>query len=141
MVSIGAMYTNGNDFPVDYHSRRKKLPRACEDSVCMEEMFEGKREPELGKLESSSAGMGLEAPGQQCLSNWEIGRTNVDGCLLVDGGSKFGGHHFFLRRTRYWDATRYPKFNIVCLIKNSFPADELQTRKHNGAGQQRKYPV
>ena len=60
------------------------------EKVCMEENTEGKTEPELGELESSSAGTGFEAPGQQCLSNWEFG---------------FGGNHFFPRRTRYRDAS------------------------------------
>ena len=37
--------------------------------VCMEESTEGKMGPERGALESTSSGTGLEAPGQQCLSN------------------------------------------------------------------------
>ena len=65
--------------------------------ICTEELIEGKMEPELGELESSSAGMSLEAPGQQCLSNWEMERTTVDGCLLVDGSLPLGETTFFLK--------------------------------------------
>ena len=67
--------------------------------VCayMEESTEGKIDPELGELElSSSAGMGLEAPGQQCLSNWEMERTTGNDCLLVDGSSDLGETTFSL---------------------------------------------
>ena len=65
--------------------------------ICTEELIEGKMEPELGELESSSAGMSLEAPGQQCLSNWEMERTTVDGFLLVDGSLPLGETTFFLK--------------------------------------------
>ena len=40
-----------------------------------EESTEGKMDPELGELESSSAGTDLEAPGYQCLSNRQMERT------------------------------------------------------------------
>ena len=62
----------------------------------MEESTEGKIEPELGELELSSADTGFEAPGQQCLSNWKMERTSVDGCSLVDGSSDLGGKAFSL---------------------------------------------
>ena len=61
--------------------------------------------PEPGELESPSAGTGLEAPGQHCLSKWEMERTTVDGCSLVDG-SLDGEKHSLPRRTRYRDANR-----------------------------------
>ena len=65
-------------------------------SVCTDERTEDKMEPELGELESSPAGTGLEAPGQQSLSNWEMEQTTVDGCLFVDGSSDLGENTFFL---------------------------------------------
>ena len=83
----------------------------------MEENTEGKMDPELGKLESSSAGTGITAPEMQCLSNWEMERINVGGCSLVDGSSNLG-ETLFPRRTRYRDANRQPRFNISCLIRN-----------------------
>ena len=52
-------------------------------------------DPKPGELEPSSAGTGFETPGHQCLLNWEMKRTTVDGCLLVDGTSHLGGHFFF----------------------------------------------
>ena len=52
----------------------------------MEERIDGIMEPGLGELKSSSkVGTGLETPGQRCLSNWEMERTNVGSCLLIDG--------------------------------------------------------
>ena len=49
---------------------------------------------ERGELESSSAGTGLETPGQQCPPNegiWETGRTTADGILTTGVGSNQGG--------------------------------------------------
>ena len=63
---------------------------------CMEESTEGKMNPERRELESSSAGTGLEAPGQQYLSSWEIQRTTVDDCSLVDGSLDLGETTFSL---------------------------------------------
>ena len=55
-----------------------------------------------GQLESSSAGTGhleppsagtcFETPGQQCLPNCEMGRTTVDGCLLLGVSSNLEGN-------------------------------------------------
>ena len=75
------------------------------EKVCMEESTESKMEPELGELELSSAGTGLEATGQQCLSNWEMERTTVDGCLLVDGSSDLGETTFSLEELVIWTQT------------------------------------
>ena len=57
---------------------------------------EGSMDPEQGQLESLSAGTGFEKPGQQCLPNWEMGRTTVDDCLLVGVSSNLGGNIFSL---------------------------------------------
>ena len=63
--------------------------------VCISlESNEGKMDPELKELEPTSAGTGLETPGQQCLSNegtWEKGRTIADSYLLVGMGPNQGG--------------------------------------------------
>ena len=53
-------------------------------------------EPELGELESSSAGTGFKAPGQQCLSNWEMEQTTVDGCPPANGSLDLGETPFSL---------------------------------------------
>ena len=58
---------------------------------------EGKMDPERGELESSSAGTGLETPGQQCLPNektWETGRTIADDILTACVGSNQVGNIF-----------------------------------------------
>ena len=64
--------------------------------VCFKlENSEGKMDPERGELESSSAGMGLETPGQRCPPNeetWETGRTTADGFLTAGVGSNQGGN-------------------------------------------------
>ena len=64
----------------------------------MEERTKGKMEPELGKLEPSSPGMGLEVPGQQCLLNRKMEQTTVDDCSLVDGSSDLGKTTFSLEK-------------------------------------------
>ena len=62
----------------------------------MEKINDKKMDPERRELESSSTGTGLEAHGQQCLSNWEMERTIVDDCSLVDGSSGLGRTIFSL---------------------------------------------
>ena len=49
------------------------------------------------QLEQSSTGTNFETPGQQCLPNWEIGRTTSDGCLLVGMSSNLRGNIFSLK--------------------------------------------
>ena len=62
--------------------------------VCFRlESSEGKMGPELKKLESPSAGTGLETPGQQCPPNegmWDQGRTTTSGILTAGVGSSQG---------------------------------------------------
>ena len=48
--------------------------------------------PELTGLKSSSAGTGLETPGQQCDPIWETGLTTADGFLTAGVGSDLGKH-------------------------------------------------
>ena len=64
--------------------------------VCVKlESNEGRIDPEQRKLESSSAGTGLETPGQQCPPNegiWETGRTTANGILTAGVGSNQGGN-------------------------------------------------
>ena len=58
------------------------------------ESSEGKMGPELKELKSSSAGTGLETPGQQCPPNEgtrEKGRTTASGFLTAGVGSNQGG--------------------------------------------------
>ena len=64
--------------------------------VYMKGNDEGRMDPERGQLESPSAGTGLKTPGQQCLPNWEMGRTTVDGCFLAGVSSNLGGNPFSL---------------------------------------------
>ena len=106
--------------------------------VCMAR-DEGKVDPEPGELgqssagtdqlQSPSAGTGFETPGQQCLPNWETGRTTAVACLSVGVGSKSGGDTFSLteiaggRRTD----SEITNYNTVYSIKHRFPADEPQT--------------
>ena len=62
-------------------------------SNLINENEEGRMDPERGELESSSAGTGLETPGQQCPPNegkWETGRTTADGILTAGVGSNQG---------------------------------------------------
>ena len=64
--------------------------------VCFKlENNKGKMDPKLKELESSSAGTGLQTPGQQCPPNegaWETGRTIADGFLTAGVGSNQRGN-------------------------------------------------
>ena len=80
---------------VQYCSPSPETPEPSPD-VCFElESNKDKMDPKLKELESSSAGMGLETPGQQCPPNdgtWETGRTTVDGFLIAGVGSNQRGN-------------------------------------------------
>ena len=108
--------------PCNPRSRYSEIPFNVH--VCIEEKTEGGMDPEPGELEKSSAGTDqlespsagtdqlespsagtdqLESPSagtsfetrkQQCLPNWEMGRTTVDGCLLTGVSSNLGGNVF-----------------------------------------------
>ena len=69
----------GTAQPSNPRSRRSEI--SFDVRVYMEENTKGEMDPEPGELELSSAGTGFGAPGQQCLSNWEMERTTVDGCF------------------------------------------------------------
>ena len=56
-------------------------------------------DPERGQLESQSAGIDYETPGQQCLPNWEIGRTAAGGYLFAGASSSLRGDTFSLAET------------------------------------------
>ena len=62
--------------------------------VCFKlESNKGKMDPKLKELESSTAGTGLETPGQQYPPNegaWETERTTADGFLTMGVGSNQG---------------------------------------------------
>ena len=64
--------------------------------VRMERNDEGRMDPERGQLESQSAGIDFETPGQQCLPDWEMGRTAADGYLLAGASSSLRGNTFSL---------------------------------------------
>ena len=89
--------------PIDTAQRCSHRSRCSEVSfdvrICMERNDEGRMDSERGQLEPPSAGTGFETPGQQCLPNWETGRTTAAGCLPVGVGSNFGGNTFSLAET------------------------------------------
>ena len=80
--------------PVDtaqYCGLRSPSPETSLNArVYIEENEEGSMDPERDQLESPSASTGFKTPGQQCHSNWEIGRTTAAGCLTAGVGSNFG---------------------------------------------------
>ena len=84
--------------PVDtvpYCSPCSPDPEPSPDVRVNLENNEGRMDPELEELKSSSAGMGLETPGQQCPPNegtWETGRTTAAGFLTAAVGSCQGGN-------------------------------------------------
>ena len=86
----------------------------------MEENTEGEMDPEIGELESSFAGTGIGAPGQQCLSYWEMEQTTVNSCSLVDGSSDLGETTFSLEelvigtQTDSQTSTSFASSETVC---------------------------
>ena len=78
---------------VQYCSPRPLNPEIPSDvHVNMREKDESWMNPELTELKSSSAGTGLEIPGQQCHPIWETGQTTADGFLTAGVGSNLGNH-------------------------------------------------
>ena len=79
---------------VQYCSLSPQTPESS-SSVCVQlESKVGRMDPERGELKSSSAGTGLETPGQQYPPNegtWDQGRTTADGFLTAGVGSNQGG--------------------------------------------------
>ena len=88
--------------PVDTVQHCSPCPLDPEPSpdVCVKlESNEGRMDPERGELKSSSAGTGLETPGQQCPPNegtWDQGRITTDGFLTAGMDSNQG--ETFLRQ-------------------------------------------
>ena len=86
--------------PVDpvQHSSPCPLDPEPSSSVYVKlENTEGKMGPELEKLESPSAGTGLETPGQQRPPNegtWDQGRTTASGFLTTGVDSNQEGNIF-----------------------------------------------
>ena len=93
--------------------------------------------PELKKLESPSAGTGLETPGQQCPPNegtWDQGRTTADGFLTVGVDSNRG--NIFSPTTKSVDTragTKSTKItaDITFLEQGHKPRDEKKGSKEN----------
>ena len=82
--------------PIDSAPPRSPRSRSSKISfdvrVCMERNDEGRMDPERGQLKPQSAGIDFETPGQQCLPNWEMGRTAADGYLLAGASSSLRGN-------------------------------------------------
>ena len=103
--------------------------------------------PEPTKLESPSAGTGLETPGQQCSPNGEAGGTTSDGYLLVGMGSNQGGDTFPPTErvgTRAGTATTPANSSNTILRKASLkPEDKEKGSEENkrfGPGGKREKP-
>ena len=117
-------------------AKKAKVERSMEKD-CMEENTEGEMDPELGELESSSAGTVIEAPEQQCLSNWEMEGTTVDGCSLVDGSSDLGETTFSLeeliigRQPDSQTSTSFASSKIVCQKMSHKPKGKELANKEN----------
>ena len=96
--------------PCSPRSRNSEI--SFDGRVFMEKYEEGRMNPERDQVESPSAGTGFETPGQQCLPNWETGRTTDDGYLLVGVGLNLGGNTFppteRVARTRTSSVTTTP---------------------------------
>ena len=80
------------------HSSPYPLDPEPSPNVCVDlEDSEGRMDPELDELKSSSAGQGFETPGQQCPPKEGIrgqGRTTANGFLGRGRGFKPKGKYF-----------------------------------------------
>ena len=125
----------GTDQPSNPRSRCSEI--SCDVRVCMEENTKGRMDPEPLELESSSAGTDFETPGQQCLLNWEMDRTTVDGCLLVDGTSDLGVNIFSLEelvigtQTDSQTSTSFAPSKTVFLHMSWKPEDNELAKEKN----------
>ena len=81
--------------------------------------------------------MGFETPGQQCLPNWEIGQTTVDGCLLAGVSSNLGGNVFPLEelgigmQTDSQTPTSFASSKTVFLQMSRKPGDSEPASEEN----------
>ena len=90
-----AQVTVTPDDTVQHCSPRSPNPDMPSDVCFKLKSIEGKMDPERGELQSPSAGMGLETPGQQCPPNegmWDQGRTTAAGFLTAGVGSNQSGN-------------------------------------------------
>ena len=127
---------------------RSRYPEISFDvHVCIEKNTEVEMDPEPGELEQSSvgtdqlkspsAGTCFETPEQQCLLNWEMGRTTVDGCLLASVSSNLGGNTFSLTelvigtRTDSQTSTPSASSKIVFLQVSRKPGDSEPASEEN----------
>ena len=123
--------------PVDTVQYCSPSPQTPEPSpvVCINlENNEGSMNPEQGELERSSAGTGLETPGQQCPPNegtWEEGRTIADGYLLVGMGSNQGGDISSPTTERVDTRAVRTTANITFLQQGQKPKDKEKGSEEN----------
>ena len=89
-VTVASIYTAQQPYSPRPHSSELSF----DARVCMEKKDKGGMDPERDQLESPSAGMGFETPGQQCPPNGGTGRITAESCLLVGVGSNLGGNIF-----------------------------------------------
>ena len=80
------------------------MERSAEKN-CIEESTEGKIEPELEELESSSADTGLKHPDSS-VSRPGIWNEPLSTTVWLSAGVQIWGIFFFPRRVRYRDANR-----------------------------------
>ena len=117
--------------PID--AAQPSNPRSrCSEISCDVYVFVWRKTPKAGwtlshESSTSSTGTGFEAPGQQCLLNWEMERTTVDGCQLVDGNSDLGENTFSLEELVIGTQTDRQTSASFASSKKRFPADESQT--------------
>ena len=122
--------------PVDTVQHCSPCPLEPEPSldVCVKlESNEGRMDPERGELESSSAGTGLETPGQQYLPNggtWDQGRTAADGFLTTGVGSNQGGS---ISSPTEWVDMRASTKSTATFADISSPTEHIGTRAGTAA--------
>ena len=90
--------------------------------------------PERGKLESPSAGTGLETSGQQCPPNegtWATRQTNAEGFLTAGVGSNQGGNISSPTAERVDTRAVRTTENITFVQQGHKPKDEEKGSEEN----------
>ena len=108
-------------------------PEPSPDVCVKSESNEGRMDPERGELESSSAGTGLETPGQQCPPNEgirETGRTTADGILTAGVGSNQRGN---ISSPTECVNTRASTKSTATFVDISSPTEHVGTRAGTAA--------
>ena len=120
------------------HSSPYPLDPEPSPNLCVNlEDNEGRMDPELDELKSSSAGTGFETPGQQCPPKegiWEQGRTTANGFL--DRGRGFKPKEKYSSRTKSVDKRAKDTTTVADITSNAATPSKHGHKTHSEQNKQ-----